>query len=1212
MKKESTLEKFWSDSTASLTLPDDVPKLPEWFCFLLQKKGCSSLQITRNGDDVMVEGKAMPFNCEFIKENEGRYLEIKYHGKIEMFPIDLEFPPALQMIQDGLEKLEMGASLVFFPDGGNCLEICSVAWPEPVELIRGILTMDSVQLRLVKSELICRTILRGAFHINQTALIAQVELGFAEIITAKIRAAEGTFPGLMDFIGWAAEGTGLEAEMAWLTGIAGSFDVAITGARVDIDGDSGRISGFFADARLTLWGMELDTQFLWPEKQIRGTLRQEKEISLGEMLKQFGAPGMDSALEALKLTYCSVNVAIAKEEWDMRCCLSGSWSMNSVELKNLEVYFQYRKEQGIQSRIYGAINLAGGKTISARVSYDGSLKEWVIQGWLEVQNGITAKDILDFAGSLAAPVSAPAFLDNVRLDSLSLEYHTKAKNCLMDLKGELSVGKAVSVEKIPLLPELLPKEFTYFDQGLSIRYEDKKIVSFTWTVEYSNHENKEEKKIAQNDVKQKAPAEKTSSEKEKQTEGADGESGGTVPEQDGVRWLDVQKQLGIASVKRVGIKCADGVVSALVEAGMFLGPVAVEVKELSVGYDFNQNRLTGGLRGLVLDYHTSVLAVTGGIYQASRMEEGVRAQFDGVVSVKAAKWQLQGLASYALFNNGGSSFFLFVRCQAALGGIPAFTVTGLMGGMGLERRLRLPGIAQVDQFPLLAMKEQKPMDVLDSLEGRNGKERWLSVSKGDYWAAAGIEFQSNELLYGKLLLTILFGHELTLALLGTAEMSLPKGAKPDKAFVYLKILLSAVMKPEEGSLTVDAALSEKSFLLHRDCRITGGAAFYLWFGKNTHAGDFVLTVGGYHPDFIIPSHYPQVPRAGIHWKISDCIDMKGEAYLAVTPSCAMAGGRLEFMFAKDALKAWFIAYADMVMQWHPFRFDAVMGVEIGVSLRLNLLVCHKTLKLTAGADLNLWGPEMGGLAKVHLSVISFEVSFGAAKESAGKALDWAGFSEILPQPEERHRITYEEGVQELPQKNLWLIKNQQFTIMAETAIPAGSLSIRPMNLSGVESSYSLKITDPNGGDRTSEFTVQEVHGNFPAALWGTPEKGSAKPDAKIVSGLVNGYQITAPAFSYNGQVIIEDYRESLLKRCRMDNPLGEAGEETKEFWADWQEDGVKALEQIASEDMKRSRLELWSQLQDIYSGPAGSFALTEKELQGLFADKPGVAGGNRE
>ena len=47
---------------------------------------------------------------------------------------------------------------------------------------------------------------------------------------------------------------------------------------------------------------------------------------------------------------------------------------------------------------------------------------------------------------------------------------------------------------------------------------------------------------------------------------------------------------------------------------------------------------------------------------------------------------------------------------------------------------------------------------------------------------------------------------------------------------------------------MQAQLTDNSWLLHESVRLTGGFAFVTWFA-GPNKGQFVLTMGGYHPDF---------------------------------------------------------------------------------------------------------------------------------------------------------------------------------------------------------------------------------------------------------------------------------------------------------------------------------------------------------------------------
>ena len=147
------------------------------------------------------------------------------------------------------------------------------------------------------------------------------------------------------------------------------------------------------------------------------------------------------------------------------------------------------------------------------------------------------------------------------------------------------------------------------------------------------------------------------------------------------------------------------------------------------------------------------------------------------------------------------------------------------------------------------------------------------------------------------MLTIQFGKNLTIALFGAAAIQLPTPEDGSFAFAYAEIALKVLVEPDAGVLSVEAVLTSNSFIIDPACRLTGGLAFDAWFGSNSHAGDFVFTLGGYHPDFVKPAWYPSVPRLGFSWHLSDSLQASGESYFALTPSCVMGGGLLNVTFS---------------------------------------------------------------------------------------------------------------------------------------------------------------------------------------------------------------------------------------------------------------------------------------------------------------------------
>jgi hypothetical protein len=169
-------------------------------------------------------------------------------------------------------------------------------------------------------------------------------------------------------------------------------------------------------------------------------------------------------------------------------------------------------------------------------------------------------------------------------------------------------------------------------------------------------------------------------------------------------------------------------------------------------------------------------------------------------------------------------------------------------------------------------------------------------------------------------------------------------------------------------MSVTADLTPNSFLVVKDCKLTGGFAAKFWFGANPHAGDFVITLGGYNPAFKAPSHYPVVPRLGLSWPILEgavTLSIKGGTYFALTPAGIMAGAAMQALFAAGPLRAWFNASADFLIAWQPFYFRAEVDISVGVALTLEIAGVKATLSAELGAGLSLWGPEFAGLARVN-------------------------------------------------------------------------------------------------------------------------------------------------------------------------------------------------------------------------------------------------------
>ena len=719
-----------------------------------------------------------------------------------------------------------------------------------------------------------------------------------------------------------------------------------------------------------------------------------------------------------------------------------------------------------------------------------------------------------------------------------------------------------------------------------------------------------------------------------------------------IKWIDVQKQFGFLQFRRVGITLEDDNLLFLLDASLLLGPVTFSLDGLTVGASLSGSTPIFDLRGLGIAYDQPPLRISGAIVKV-RPAAGVTFQYDGMVTIQAEKWTMTGIASYAQIGDGLPAFFVFARLEGALGGLPAFRIEGLMGGFGFNRALAVPSLEELPDFPLLdrgaaraGSRKEDALAVLQVLEGRAASpsgttKQWIAPRPGSYWLAAGMRFSSFELIYGNLLAIAEFGDDLRFSLLGLAWMRLPQQASDEQSYVYAELKIAAVLRPREGTLSIRSELTPDSYLLTKDCRLTGGVAFCLWFGDNPHAGQFVLTIGGYHPAFRVPDFYPSVPAVGFNWPVSKDVTIKGEAYFALTPSCGMAGGSLEVLFARGNLRAWFTAHANLLVAWSPFSFLAEIGVEIGVCCRLALLFCHKTITLSLGAALTLWGPPLGGRVRVHLSFISFTVHFGSdgALDKNYEPLAWQDFRALLPQ-ESICTIAAGAGLCNVldrgDQENIWVVRGGKFTFYTLSAIPAshvqfgdaaqhdftdenGGINIRPMNKQGIVSVYRLEILHqdiPLTGAEVGRWSASPHTEALPQALWGVPltrdgrfVQNPTTPGAELLPDRLCGLTVSAPAPELSdalgpvpGRVLMEEYIDPPEGPAQM--PLQEDAAPSDDFAGVYNDRSVGEILGIAAAGQKRVRIYEALACGGVYRGR--NDAMTEMAMQAetLFCDAP--------
>ncbi|MYS78885.1 DUF6603 domain-containing protein [Embleya scabrispora] len=517
----------------------------------------------------------------------------------------------------------------------------------------------------------------------------------------------------------------------------------------------------------------------------------------------------------------------------------------------------------------------------------------------------------------------------------------------------------------------------------------------------------------------------------------------------------------------------------------------------------------------------------------------------GLVKVTTPAVEVLGAGGFFRATEKFNSVFLYVEALLAGGrslfGPPPFTVTGLSAGFGINSTIKPPAASQLPVFPLVSRLDKAPatpedptpepptpMKMLDDLAGKTG---WIRPEDGSYWAAIGVQFTSFRFIETKALALVEFGNRLNLMLLGRTSITFPKNADVGgRVHARLNIDLRLAYLSDQHLISLDVAVAPGSFFFDPACELTGGIALCVWTGGD-RGGDFVISIGGYHPQFARPDYYPTPTRLGFRWNPCSRVVIQAQGYTALTPGAIMFGGALAARYEKGLLSAWFTAHLDALIQWKPFYLDIAMGISIGVAFTIKVIVKIR-VSIEVGIDLQLWTPPLGGHVSVKVWFISFGFDFGSARKGA-PPVPWSEFRMQLPspiraKPEKGLLLDVDESESEARSaaKEPLLVSSDGFAFSTEAAVPASvirlngevfatadeKVNIRPMGKAGLTSEHivTIDLDDLEFTPDPEIWKLKVIHRDLPQAMWGKPVTKPSPTEPGLEPGLFTGLHVEVP------------------------------------------------------------------------------------------------------
>jgi len=464
---------------------------------------------------------------------------------------------------------------------------------------------------------------------------------------------------------------------------------------------------------------------------------------------------------------------------------------------------------------------------------------------------------------------------------------------------------------------------------------------------------------------------------------------------DGPWWLPIRRQFGPLYLDQVGLGTQEEndrlkSISLLFDGNVKIAGLQAAVDDLEIRHTlapdkgfFDPDSWDVDLAGLAVSADLSGVTLAGGL---RKFEDAASLEYIGMLNARFATYGLSIYGGYAR-EPDYTAFFAFGAVLGPFGGPPAFFLTGVGGGFGINREIVPPtDLAQFNTFPLLSALDPAapvPSDLIDYLEEVRG---FFPAAQGQFWFAAGISFTSFALVDGVAVVAVEFGDGFELTIFGLARMALPR---PEAALVSIELGLIARFSTSEGVLWIQAQLTDNSWLFHPSARLTGGFAFVSWF-DGPNKGQFVLTLGGYHPNFKADG-YPVVPRLGWNWSPISNITIKSETYYALTSEAMMAGGLFEASARYGPAYAHLSFGGNAIIYFDPFSYEADAHARVSAGIRIKTFLGTIKLSFSLGAWIEVRGPEFRGRAGIEVGPIDITVRFGGA-EIPPPPLGWVEFA----------------------------------------------------------------------------------------------------------------------------------------------------------------------------------------------------------------------------
>src|SRR5262249_37516838 len=168
-----------------------------------------------------------------------------------------------------------------------------------------------------------------------------------------------------------------------------------------------------------------------------------------------------------------------------------------------------------------------------------------------------------------------------------------------------------------------------------------------------------------------------------------------------------------------------------------------------------------------------------------------------------------------------------------------------------------------------------------------------------------------------------------LLILGRLQVLLPDA---DHALIQVRMDAIGLIDFNRGDVALDATLYDSRIV---QFALTGDMALRANWGAQP---TFVLALGGFHPRFPAPAGVPHLERLALSLSDGDALQLRCEAYLALTSNTVQFGARLDLHAAGGGFSFDGSLGFDVLVQLAPPAFVVDIGVALALRYHGHLLL----------------------------------------------------------------------------------------------------------------------------------------------------------------------------------------------------------------------------------------------------------------------------------